>query len=109
MSIGINYILTTNATTMIDKKIDRVITDDNIDSMFLPISEGIGQTGEPYSRWDSDTALKELSLMFPNVVFILDAQSEEGTLYRDYFYNGKMQISNIEIVYSPFDKTLLVD
>ena len=56
-----------------------------------------------------DAGMKTVSSKFPNVLFTLTGEGEEGgDLWRSYFLDGKMQEVQAEITYAPFDKEKLV-
>ena len=65
-------------------------------------------SGEKSSQYDWKTELKELSEVFPDYVFQLDASGEEpGDLWRAYFKNGKMQEAPARIIFDRFDESKL--
>lgn len=52
--------------------------------------------------------MKELSLLYPDVLFKLEGEGEEsGDLWIMYFQNGKQQICRATITYEDFDESKL--
>lgn len=56
-------------------------------------------------KWyDHEEQMREISRMFPHLIFHLNGEGEEaGDLWQKHFKGGKMQACYAEIVYPPFD------
>lgn len=63
---------------------------------------------EQSEKWyDHEDDLRAFSSLYPEYLFQLDGLVEEGTRWRKYFKNGKMQDAQPEIIYPPFDESKL--
>jgi len=60
--------------------------------------------GYSWKWYDHDDDLLKLSLKFPDVLFILDGEDEEGgDIWRSYYKNGKTKRLDAEIVFPDYD------
>lgn len=61
-------------------------------------------------KWyEHEEAMKELSKVIPNALFVLRGECEEsGDIWNKYFLDGKMQACKAKIVYDEFDPKKLV-
>lgn len=66
--------------------------------------------GDDECKWyEHEKEMRDLSKVFPDVVFKLHGEGEEnGDIWDKYFMNGKMQYCPAQISLPPFDKTKLV-
>jgi hypothetical protein len=63
---------------------------------------------EPCKWYEYDNDMPLLSQQFPELVFMLEGEGEEGAdLWRRYYKNGKVQIANAKIVYDEYDESKL--
>ena len=63
---------------------------------------------ESVKWYEHDSDMKFLSSKFPNELFILYGVGEENLdLWVKYYKNGKVQVSQGEVVYEEFDETKL--
>jgi hypothetical protein len=62
-----------------------------------------GKTQNNSSQFDTDS-IREMSLQFPDVLFTLSGEGEEGgDLWRAYYLNGKMQREEAVVTFGEFD------
>jgi hypothetical protein len=67
-----------------------------------------GKTQNNSSQFDTDS-IREMSLQFPDVLFTLSGEGEEGgDLWKAYYLNGKMQREEGVITFGEFDPEKLV-
>lgn len=60
--------------------------------------------GDSIKWYEWTENMKELSLVFPDTLFILEGEGEEsGDLWKAYFKNGKSQEIRAEVVFEEFD------
>lgn len=52
--------------------------------------------------------MRELSKLYPNVVFLLDGQGEHGGIWKAYFKNGKFQDVKTYTAFEEFDENKLI-
>jgi len=79
---------------------------DEIYKMNLPeFWENDERTFGAYAKWyDVDEDMSLLSSKFPQVLFVVDGEGEDGgDLWRMYAYGGAIQIERAEISYGSFD------
>jgi len=68
-----------------------------------------GSSNEAGKWYNHEKDMREMSLSFPNVLFILSGEGEEsGDVWRKYFLNGKMQLTKIKMEFESFDESKLV-
>jgi hypothetical protein len=86
--------------------------EDNDDISWV-ISEGLFEWGESDRSFQKkDKNMKELSLSFPNIIFVLDYEPIDDCKigeYREYWFNGKVQREYAEITIGALDFTKLKD
>lgn len=67
-----------------------------------------GETNEPCKWYNHENDLKEISKKYPQVVFKLTGEGEEGgDLWVKYFNNGLMQYCPAIITYEDYDESKL--
>ena len=57
-----------------------------------------GVSNEDVKWKDHEENLIEFSRKYPDVIFTLDFEDEEGDLWKKYFRNGKKQIANAILI-----------
>lgn len=68
-----------------------------------------GESIEEAKWYSHEEDMLELSLKYPEVVFLLHGEGEEnGDLWNMYFKNGKKQNCNAVVVYEEFDESKLI-
>lgn len=68
-----------------------------------------GDSVEPAKWYSHEKDMIQLSLKYPEVVFLLCGEGEEsGDLWNQYFKNGKKQDCFATIVYDDFDESKLI-
>ena len=83
-----------------DDQIEKAI--EKFEELQYIVQEGYGK----FRDWDAE--IKEMSKLFPEVLFTLYGSGEDDTdLWVAYARNGKIQISEAEITYAPHDPALL--
>jgi hypothetical protein len=60
-------------------------------------------------KWyEYDVDMARLSQQFPELVFLLEGEGEEGgDMWKRYYKNGKVQVANAKITYDEYDETKL--
>lgn len=72
------------------------------------VTDSISLVSSDMCKWyESFDDLKEFSKKFPDNVFQLDIEGEDGEKCRAYFKNGKCQEAPAIITYDEFDETKL--
>ena len=71
--------------------------------------EGSHEISCNHSKWyDHEENMREFSKLYPEVVFTVTGEGEEGgDLWKRYYKNGKMQAAHAEIIFPPFDESKL--
>jgi hypothetical protein len=71
---------------------------------------GYDPFGDECKWYDHEEEMYRFSKEYPNVVFELSGKGEKNhDLWKKYFKNGKMQMSEAIITYEPFDESKLID
>lgn len=70
---------------------------------------GYGDCFDDRIKWyNHEEDMRTYSQSHPNVLFKLSGDGEEnGDLWVEYYFNGKMQREKIEVKFEPFDKSKL--
>lgn len=69
---------------------------------------GDWSTNDSVKWYDHQEFMKELSKLYPDVLFSLHGEGEEsGDIWKKYFKNGKVQITEAVIQLDDFDEKLL--
>lgn len=67
-----------------------------------------GDSYDCYKWYDHEADMKEISLMFPDVLFTVKGGGEEaGDLWKKHFKNGKMQRCPAVITFEAYDEAKL--
>ena len=89
----------------IEEKIEKYI--EHNENLSWVISEGLNEWGEDDRSFaDSEKNMKNLSIKFPNLIFVLeyepiqDYQLGERT---EYWFDGKVQTQYAEVMVNPFN------
>lgn len=95
----------TNYSLSADKELPETFGD-NFESVTGYILDGMDLY---YAKWyDHDKDMKKISTLYSDILFTLKGEGEEpGDLWIAYYKNGKVQLENAQITYSPFDESKL--
>jgi hypothetical protein len=67
-----------------------------------------GSTSDKCTWYEHEEDLKTFSELHPNTVFELHGISEDGdNIWYKYFKNGKMQVAEATVIFSPYDESKL--
>ena len=60
--------------------------------------------GEDCKWYEHDKDMIKMSLVFPDVIFLLEGEGEEsGDIWKKYYKNGKIQICKAKMTFDDFD------
>lgn len=89
-----------------------VIGDTNIDhkeEISNQYNEGYDLFDDNHSWYNWDEDMKEYSLRYPNLIFLLEGIGEAwDDIWKCYFKNGKMQQCDVIMSFDDFDESKLV-
>ncbi len=104
------YYTNFNLTTIGNSDIAEIlaqIPEEEFEDKFYAIDE-CGDCNCEAKWYEHETDIRELSLKFPEVVFVLSGEGEEkDDIWKKYFQNGKMQVCRAEILFPVYDEKLL--
>jgi hypothetical protein len=81
--------------------------ENKFDGLYYAVDEW-GKTLQETKWYEHDEEMKELSKLFPDVVFKLKGEGEEsGDVWINYYKNGKMQSCPAKITFDEFDEIKL--
>lgn len=55
------------------------------------------ETAQECKWYEHERHMKEISLTFPEVIFVLDGRGEDGDVWRKFFKNGEIRKAEVEV------------
>lgn len=96
-----DFVLTVNGEKRVDAAkavVDRLKKHD-----YFPTRKG-ARVKLDHAKWyESEEDMREISAEFPDEIFVLEAEGEEGGPYRVYYQNGKSQYVEPKMTWEPFN------
>lgn len=79
----------------------------DFDGLYYAIDE-VGEPVESVKWYEHEEDMLNLSIQFPNVIFILKGEGEEaGDIWYKYFKDGKLQQAPGKITFDEYDESKL--
>lgn len=96
-----DFVLTVNG----DKRVDaaKAVVERVKEYDYFPTRNGAKVKLDNVKWYESEDDLREISSNFPNEIFVLEVEGEEGGPYRVYYQNGKSQYVEPKVTWEPFD------